>query len=312
MQDRRSFFRNALALSLCAQANANGKTVEHLIPIPLGNRPVATFDNGVFAVPEAQRTGVSFVDVQGRLLAEITPRLASAGVVSIIHASVTPSRQLVLALNTKDSAGRISCGFTRAGFDGSATQLFETYPFIVRRFCVLPDGPIFCLGRERTPTGEDVPGFHLIRIYSPDGKLLHKAFEIVGARSHPKEHPMYWELAPGPGRVGVWGRRDHSYCELDLDAKLVRPAGQLGVGGPVSITGLALLPNGDRLVSTQPNNGSGSFGVFQISDAPGGGVTVRPRVELQPEQGAVTAMGYHDGKLVMIGRPNDRIILVET
>ena len=130
-------------------------------------------------------------------------------------------------------------------------------------------------------------------------------------------HPVGWSTALGPDKIGLLDRESKQYCEIDYAGKIVRPLSKLEIDEPTEVTGIVLLPNGDRLLTLdipQKDNDRLRYGVtcgvVQVTDA-AGGLSLLSRHDLMPAgpNRFVTAIGSHNGKPVFFGRGPDRMLI---
>ncbi|MFN0169522.1 MAG: hypothetical protein ACKV22_24130 [Bryobacteraceae bacterium] len=321
MSDRRQFLQSVLAAAACGSpreaAAAASFAVEFQLPFPVGGMPPPTFENGFVTVLDSTMTLVFLVDLEGRLVSNFSPRIPGAAVERISHVAVSRAGKLVLAMSAKDGSGRYSFFLGMADLSGQLSKLVQLHPYAVARPLFLPDGRLFCLGKEYDSHFTSVPGHQVLRFYSPEGVLLNKALNVDSFGSA-ASHPVTWKPALGSDRVGLLDSEYLRYCEIDFAGKIVRPVSKLGVAEHTMVTGLVLLPNGDRLATLDipkmingcPQYGS-TCGVVQISDTAAGGLSLRERTDLMPAEpgGFVSFIGSHEGKPVFLARKPDRILI---
>lgn len=316
---RRQFLH--CALGTAAAAVASQVSAEIPLPLSLGGGPLPVFQNGFLVVLDSGLTSVSLVDMRGGIASTFSPRLPDAAVQRVVSVAVSKEKQLAVALAGKDNTGRFSFFLAMANLTGQVTKVVQMPAFALGSALFLPDGRLFCLGREfdaSDPRFPEVPGHQVARFFTSDGVLAGKALPVREITTPASSHPVNWVPVPGTGKIGLLDRENRLYSEIDTAGKIIRPLSKLGVEEPALVTGIVLLPNGDRLVTLDiPRTANGRLhygsqcGVVQISDAAGGGLSVRTRSDLLPDGPAssVLAVGSHEGKPVFLARQPDRLLI---
>lgn len=320
--NRRHLLYSALSTVVNTRLALGASTLsaEISLPLNLSGMPVPTFENGFLAVLDSELTTVTLIDMQGVIASTFSPRLPGAAVLRIGGVAVSRTGKLVLSLSAKDALGHYSFFFAMASSSGQVNRIVQLHPFAVRKTLFLPDGRLFCLGREYDANFKDVSGHHVARFYDSNGALQSTALPVEGLMSRAgSSHPVEWSTALAPDKIGLLDRESKQYCEIDYAGKVVRPLSKLEIDESTKVTGIVLLPNGDRLLTLdipQKDNDRLRYGVtcgvVQITDAAGaGGLSLLSRHDLMPTgpNPFVTAIGSHNGKPVFFGRGPDRMLI---
>ncbi|MBI3679543.1 MAG: hypothetical protein HY235_04025 [Acidobacteria bacterium] len=280
------------------------------LPVDLSGRPVPVFHNGFLAAIDSDHLTVHVINAGGNLVMSCRVAVPGASVTSVHAVSVSPQKTIVAAAAAKDSEGRYAALLAFFDFRGNLIRFVRTTPFGVGRPVFLPDGRLLCLGREHDDQYEDVEGHNILRFYSADGVLESKALNVNLLRPNRKElHPLNWMLAVGKNRVGALDRDNLRYTEFDLGGAIVRPLSRLGIDPPAQVTGIALLSNGDRLVSTQ-HDGGRSFGLYKLTDSGNNQVVPRAVTGIALPDGVkgFQVLGVDNADVVFLSVPVDRML----
>lgn len=317
--NRRAFLQTAATISVGSTARASKLVFQAFLPFPLTG-PVPTFENGVVSILDSALTTVSLVDLKGDLLGSFSPRMPRVAVERISHVAISPAKRIVISFSGRDSTGRLSFFLAFADISGRISHSVQMHAFAPRRVIFLPGDRLLSLGREYDSDWEEIPRHNVLRFLSPEGTLQKSTLEVTGLRSATSGHPLHWTMVAAPGRIGLLDAEDRRYCEIDYDGAIVRPLGPLGITAPDHVTGMALLPNGDRLVTLdRPRMEGGRLhyghicAVLQISGPPGRSMSSTSRPDMTPrvEKSFVTALGSYDGRVVLLARPSDRLLIFE-
>lgn len=291
---------------------------KYLLPIDLGGRVIHLFQNGFLPVVERDLRSITVIDVTGGIAASFQVSIPEAAVTAVGAVAVSSEKTVVAAVSAKAADGRYASLLTFADFTGKPKRIVRTTPFAAGRLVFLPDGRLLCIGREyddRYGLFEDVEGHSILRFYSAGGVLEGKALSVDRLRADKRElHPLDWLVAPGKDRIGLLDRESMRYIEFDHAGTVIRSLAPLGIDPPARVSGIALLSNGDRIVSVEFPIHSGAesaFGLLQLTDTPDKGVARRSVTEIVPPEGflGLDVLGIRGGDLVLRTNPAGALML---
>ena len=279
------------------------------MPLSMSGGPLTTFQNGFLPVIDSDLT-VQVVDATGNVVGSTRVTVPGAAVSRVYAAAVSRDRVIIAGAAAKDPEGRIASLLVFSDFKGNIIRVTRTTPFAASKFIYLHDGTLLCLGREHDDQFEEVPGHKILRFYSSDGKLTSQALNVdLLVPQGRRLHPLNWDLVPGPDRIGLLDRVNLRYVEVDYKGAIVRPLGSLGIEAPTRVTGIALLSNGDRLVSTD-QAGHSPLGLYRLKDSSNGQVTKTSADEFKVPDGSkgLMVIGVWQTDVVFLTMPIDRIV----
>jgi hypothetical protein len=279
------------------------------IPISLAGRPMPVFQNGFLGSIDSDRRTIHVVDREGRLAGSCYITVPDSSVSLVYGVAISPQKTIVALASAKDDSGRIVSLLVYADFSGKMIRAVRTTPFAAGRNAVFfPDGRLLCIGREYDSQFEDVDGHSILRIYSESGILLNKALKVDMLRPNKRElHPLNWLTALGRDRLGLLDKENLRYTEVFFNGSIARPLTALGISSPFQVNGMALLANGDRLVSVQKE---GVLALYRIADGADGQPVPRAVSSPKPPEGTkgFMVLGAANGQVALLAMP-DRLVL---
>src|SRR5262245_55967919 len=78
------------------------------LPINLGNRPVASFQNGFLVVHDIEPPLIEIVDIDGVLRASLKVSVPGAAIQFVADVAVSPQQTIVTAVSAKTDSGQIA------------------------------------------------------------------------------------------------------------------------------------------------------------------------------------------------------------
>lgn len=320
MPSRRFVLRTLATVPTVFGQAVAGSARKVLLSIDTGGRMVDLLQNGFLPIVERDLRSVSVIDTAGNLVASFQLAIPDATVHAIGALAVSSANTIVAAVSAKAADGRFASLLVFTDFSGKLIRIVRTTPFAAGRLLYLPDGRLLCVGREydeRYGLFEDVEGHSILRFYSGDGVLQGRALNVDLLRPNKRDlHPMNWLVAPGKDRFGMLDGENWRYVEISYSGAIIRRPGPFGVDPPARVNGVALLSNGDRLVSVEypvdPGDPpSAAFVLYQLRDAPNGQIKRRVVKEITPPEGfmGLAVRGIHQGDLVLSTSPVGALIL---
>lgn len=316
--NRRLFIQTIGAIPIAARKVVGVESsTEALLSIDLGGRLFPTFQNGFLTAIDSDGLSVRVVDIAGNLVTSCQVAVPEASISRVYAATISPQKTIVMAAAAKDSDGRYASLLVFADLHGKVIRMVRTNPFAAGKLVSLPDGRLVCIGREHDEQFNDVDGHSIMRVYSASGVLTSKAVNVNFLRPNWKDpHPLTWMPTLGTNRIGLLDQVNLRYVEFDLDGTITRPLASAGIDPPVRVSGIALLANGDRLVSLDHGQVAGtnyrygySFGVYKLQGS-GNRVMRRAVTEITLPRGAkgLQVLGLHEGNVVFLSIPADRLV----
>jgi hypothetical protein len=320
MRTRRFLLGSLVAIPTAFGQKLGGAVTKVLLPTDTSGRIKQLFQNGFLPIVERDLRSVTVIDTAGNLVASFQLAIPDAAVIGVGAVAVSSQKTIVAAVSAKAADGRFASLLVFTDLSGKLIRIVRTTPFAAGRLVFLPDGGLLGVGREyddRYGLFEDVEGHNVLRFYSPIGVLQGKALNVDLLRPNKRDlHPLDWFVAPGIDRIGMLDRENLRYVEIDYSGAVIRPLAPLGVDRPARVNGVAVLSNGDRLVSVEypvkPGDPpSAAFVLYQLRDTPNGQVTRRVVREITPPEGfmGLSVLGVHQGNLVLSTTPVGALVL---
>jgi hypothetical protein len=253
------------------------------LPMSLGGLLLPVFHNGFLTVIESDHRTVKAINRDGTLISTVRISLPGTAKLLVYAATATSRAGIVAAASVTDTEGRVASLLVFTSPDGKLERVVRTTPFAAAQVAFLADGRLLCVGREHDTEYKEVAGHSILRFYSHEGTLLSKSLAVDSLRAQPRDlHPMSWLLRLGTDRIGLMDRKTFQYIEVDGSGSVVRPLGPVGSSPGVTVNGLAILPNGDRLLST---TGSESYGVERVRYSNGSQISTKALSSIKLPQG---------------------------